>query len=166
MIAVSESLGDYARLQGIDPDLIHVVPNGVPVAGSLANRRTPGGTGPWAPWRLSRLRKGLEVLLQAWRSCASKGCMSGCGLSADSKRPTTKPHPPRGRAVFVGEHIDWTGFTRDVPAELARLDLFVLPSLFGEGLPMVVLEAMAAGVPVVATRVEGIPEAIATASTA
>jgi exopolysaccharide biosynthesis WecB/TagA/CpsF family protein len=56
--------------------------------------------------------------------------------------------------------VDWIGFTNDVPAELAKMNVFVLPSLFGEGLPMVILEAMAAGVPVVATRVEGAPEAI------
>jgi glycosyltransferase involved in cell wall biosynthesis len=56
--------------------------------------------------------------------------------------------------------VDWVGFTRDVDGELARMDLFALPSLFGEGTPLVLFEAMAAGVPVVSTRVEGIPEII------
>ncbi len=60
----------------------------------------------------------------------------------------------------VEPYVEWTGFASDVNAELKQMDMFVLPSLFGEGLPMVVLEAMAAGTPVVGTRVEGVPEAI------
>jgi glycosyltransferase involved in cell wall biosynthesis len=66
----------------------------------------------------------------------------------------------RAAELGVNQLIDWVGFTSDIESELEQMDLFVLPSLFGEGLPMVVLEAMAAGVPVVATRVEGVPEAI------
>jgi glycosyltransferase involved in cell wall biosynthesis len=66
----------------------------------------------------------------------------------------------RVRQLQLAEHVFWAGFCQDVTAELRQIDLLVLPSLFGEGLPMVVLEAMAAGVPVVASRVPGLPEAI------
>jgi glycosyltransferase involved in cell wall biosynthesis len=56
--------------------------------------------------------------------------------------------------------VEWTGFTSDVPEAIRRLDALVLPSLFGEGMPMVVLEALSAAVPVVATSVEGTPEVV------
>jgi glycosyltransferase involved in cell wall biosynthesis len=60
----------------------------------------------------------------------------------------------------INELIEWTGFEKNVNQRLRQIHVMVLPSLFGEGLPMVVLEAMACGLPVIASRVEGIPEAI------
>ena len=57
------------------------------------------------------------------------------------------------------ERTLFTGFRSDVPDLLAAADLFVLPS-HGESFPLTVLEAMAAALPVVATDVGGVPEAV------
>lgn len=59
----------------------------------------------------------------------------------------------------VAEQVHFLGARRDSPRVLSALDLLVLPSQ-QEGLPNSILEAMAAGVPVVATRVGGIPEVV------
>ena len=65
----------------------------------------------------------------------------------------------RALALGVAEHVEFTGFRRDVPSQLAKADAFVLPSL-NENLPLALLEAMAAGLPCVASSIGGVPEAL------
>jgi glycosyltransferase involved in cell wall biosynthesis len=59
----------------------------------------------------------------------------------------------------LGEVVVWAGMRDDVPDLLQAMDLWVMSSL-REGLPVALLEAMAAGLPIVATSVGGIPDAV------
>jgi glycosyltransferase involved in cell wall biosynthesis len=61
--------------------------------------------------------------------------------------------------LHISEFVHFAGSKRDLRPWLAAMDIFVLPSLW-EGLPNAVLEAMAAGVPIVATNVDGVPEIV------
>ena len=60
----------------------------------------------------------------------------------------------------LGDVVFFGGFRQDIPAVLAALDVLVIPSL-REGLPLTLLEAMAAGTPVVATDAGGMAEVLA-----
>ncbi|MGF1461132.1 MAG: glycosyltransferase family 4 protein [Leptolyngbyaceae cyanobacterium] len=66
------------------------------------------------------------------------------------------------RAIDLGvrDRITFTGFRDDIPELLGLMDIFTLPTYFGEGLPRSILEAMAMGLPVVTTDIRGCREAV------
>ncbi len=68
------------------------------------------------------------------------------------------------RALGLEDTVFLIGFLPDAARYLKGLDVFVLPSV-KEGLPYAIMEAMAAGLPVVATAVGGIPDLIKTGET-
>jgi glycosyltransferase involved in cell wall biosynthesis len=161
LIPVSHSLAQHMVQSGYSDQIVHTVPNGVPKSRSQRNSIPPSSTWTFGMVALFRPRKGLEVLLDALALLKLKShrvCLLAIG-------PFETPRYEaeilaRVRELGLQDSIEWTGFTSDVQSQLRRLDALILPSLFGEGLPMVVLEAMAAGVPVVASNTEGVPEVI------
>jgi glycosyltransferase involved in cell wall biosynthesis len=161
LIAVSKSLESYLHRQGFNNKRICMVHNGVPTPGPLASRPLPRGNWNIGVVALFRPRKGLEILLEALARLKAGGASItlravGGFVSAEYQMKTMQLCADLG----LEHDAIWTGFCRQVDRELAKMDVFVLPSLYGEGLPMVILEAMAMGVPVVASSVEGIPEVI------
>jgi glycosyltransferase involved in cell wall biosynthesis len=161
LITVSNSLAAHMRHFAIPARRMTVVHNGVPGPVELAPRRAPAGEWTLGVVALFRPRKGVEVLLDAIGLLQSYGCRVRLRAVGRFETPQYEAEiMARVARLGIADAIDWVGFTRDIPAQLLQMDLFVLPSLFGEGLPMVVLEAMAHGVPMVATDVEGVPEAV------
>ncbi len=161
LIAVSPSLRQYMIDRGFAAERIVYVPNGVPSVPCLAERRAPTGQWTIGTVALFRPRKGTEALLEALATLRSRGIDVRLRMVGGFETPAYESAIMcLAERLDLSEVIDWIGFTRKVGAELSKIDLFAMTSLFGEGLPMVVLESMAAGVPVVASRVDGIPEAV------
>lgn len=161
LIPVSCSLLDYLRTQDVLPEKIRLVANGVPTPGPLPVRDEPGAEWVIGCVALFRPRKGIEVLIEALALLRRQGRVVRLRAVGPFETATYEADiMALVHRLGVADRIDWTGFTKDVNKEFGRMDVLVLPSLFGEGMPMVILEAMAMGVPVVASEVEGIPEVL------
>ena len=94
--------------------------------------------------------KGVEVLLRAFESASNPPSAHLLIIGDGAKRD-------EWQSLANNDRVHWAGFRRDVDALLPGCDLFVLAS-FEDAFPTVLLEAMASGLPVVASRVGGIPE--------
>jgi len=135
---------------------IAVIPNGVDVVRFRPPSQADGGRPPTTIGTLANLRpeKGLRQLLDAAAEVIRSVPRARFVIWGDG--------PLRGdleaaiRALSLPGAVELPGATRDPDSALRQCDIFVLPSL-SEASPNAVLEAMATGLPVVATRVGGTP---------
>ena len=97
-------------------------------------------------------QKGHRHLVDALSAAAGGDQAIHVALLGDG--PLRDEIETRARAAGVADRVHFLGTRSDVPRLLSAADAFVLPSLW-EGLPMALLEAMAAGLPVMATSVSG-----------
>lgn len=161
LIPVSKSLEIYLQHQGWPRSKITMAANGVVTPGPLPERLAPSSEWTIGSVALFRPRKGLEILIQALSELKQKG--KAVRLRAVGPFETVeyeKSIKDMADRLGVADMIDWIGFVQQVNLEFHKMDVMILPSLFGEGMPMVILEAMAIGVPVIASHVEGIPEVL------
>ena len=166
-VAVSAEMARSLRATPLFPARkIQIIRNAVDVrrfqkASGGALRRSLGGD-PARPIVLTLARldaqKGLFDLLEAAaRVPEANFVLAGDGKERKRLEATARMLAIDGRVLFLGHR-------EDVPELLAACDLFVLPSLY-EGLPLSVLEAMAAGKPVIATAIGGTEEAVSNGET-
>ena len=162
VIAVSRPLVARLAGAGVPPARIHLIPNAwtavhAPVDRAEASRRLglPTST-PVLGWvgRLS-WEKAPDVLLDAMGRMGPDGptvAFVGDGPYVSSLRE-------RAATLGLEDKVRWCGRVDGAAALYSAFDAFVLSSRT-EGTPIALFEAMAAGVPVVATRVGGVPDVV------
>jgi glycosyltransferase involved in cell wall biosynthesis len=173
VVVPSHALACYLLSSGFPSRRLEVLPSGIEV-----RRDTPGPPNePLVVGTATQLqpRKGVDVLVAAWgrldervRSgaelhiygdgplredlCLQAGRQAGEQAGRQAVRQGSRREEPGGGIRFLGR-------TSDAGQRIAGFDVFVLPSR-GENLPIAILEAMANAVPVIATRVGGVPELV------
>jgi glycosyltransferase involved in cell wall biosynthesis len=165
VVMVSAALRDtYLAAGGLDPAKIRVVHNGIELQrfdGDRAATRArleqefgiPAGVPIAVTVSVLRPKKGVEVLIGAIQQVPNAVFLI---IGDGSMREEWTALAERNG---IADRIRWAGYRRDVDQLLAGADVFVHPSL-DDAFPTVLLEAMAAGLPVVASNVGGIPEIV------
>jgi glycosyltransferase involved in cell wall biosynthesis len=162
IVCVTDDVADALVRAGVDPRVVEVVPNGVPAVEHLTRgaARSALGLPADAPvvGAVASLRpeKALDVLLRAFarlepgdQTAAPQLCVVGDGSERTALRELA-------RALGIADRVVWAGQRPEAARLLRAFDVAVICSR-SEGMPLAALEAMAAGTPLVATRVGALP---------
>lgn len=176
-VAVSPDLKRWlvARV-GIRPDKVICIPNGIDVAAFSAARVSPRPRvllGDFAPpgsvlianvARLDKVKDQAGLLAAFKRLHEQAGQCAGCRLIIAGDGPEYAELQRRIEQLDLTQTVRLLGNRSDVADLLAECDVFVLPSI-AEGMPVTLMEAMASGLPVVATDVGGVAAVVENGTT-
>ncbi len=141
------------RALGLKGDLIQAVPNAVVDDASLADPRAAGG---FIMVARTDVAKDHRSALRAFALARTSMRFTFVGDGTDESAFFTRAQEWAGSAA---SRIELLGGRSDVAALLARSSVFVLASHY-EGLPLSILEAMRGGLPIIASKVGGVPELV------
>ncbi|GAB4138964.1 glycosyltransferase [Thermopirellula anaerolimosa] len=172
-VCVSRSVADFSATAGLlSPRKIVVIPNGVEVDSDCPRSRI-------RPQPVESFRVGSEDVVRKMRCVTFVGRLvpqKGVDVLLESAATWLRAFPDTTLQIVgdgpqkallrdmadrlgIDGRVAWLGHRSDVSEILKTTDLFVLPSRW-EGMPNALLEAMAAGCPVVTTDVEGVAETL------
>lgn len=166
LVAVCDAVRDDCRRRGWPPERVHTIHTGVAAPKAIDERRVAEFRVQWSPdgrpvvLTIARLsyEKGVEVLIEA--AALLRRTHPTVRVVVIGEGPQRAALEQRIARLGPGDVVRLAGFTPHVWEALSAADVFCLPS-HSEGLPNALLEAMAVGRPVVATRVGGVPEVVA-----
>jgi glycosyltransferase involved in cell wall biosynthesis len=168
IITVSNATKDYVLSLGAKPEKVKVLHNGVdlvrfrPLAGKREEVRRKLGISQNSIVVLTVRRlvykNGIDTLIESANIAVKKN--PKIVFLVVGKGPDLNKVQMRINQLGIENNFRFTGFVKDedLPFYYNAADFFALPSKSGEGLPLVALEAMACGLPVIATDVGGISE--------
>lgn len=161
-VAVSKAAKDYTvRHLSVDASRVHVVPNGVDLKRFRKGTEPPNYRATFRVGTAGRLspEKGQRYLLLAAAELGRRGIQCEVWLAGEGSSRAALEELTN--ALGIGDRVLFAGRVEDMPGFLRQLDVFVLPSLSGEGMPLTILEAMACGICTIASDVGGVSEIIA-----
>lgn len=168
-VAVSEDLSEWlAKDVGIPRKKVRLIYNGIDTEqyrpGNRETATLPGGFVPpgsvviGSVGRLDPV-KGFDVLLQAFARLCASAQAPGPRLMIVGDGPERTALEDLANELGVAPRVWFAGQRDDVPRLLQAMDVYVCSSI-AEGIALTIIEAMASGLPVVATRVGGNPELV------
>lgn len=166
VVAVSHAVRNYLLSRGIAPEQVTTVPTGVDFSrfdhGVVpADLRRELGLPQDAVLvgtvAILRRKKGHHVLLEAVARLRDHPACDRLRFVFAGDGPQTENLKAQIAQLGLADRVFLLGLRRDIPAVMAGLDLFVLPTL-EEALGTSYIEAQAMGLPVIGTRVGGVPE--------